>query len=89
LQEQRQAWPTCGLMQLALQYKGGIIMAVKQISVTTGGNVKKYQALTTDAVETYPTIADCGLGSTMRIIDPTIHEVVGYKEFDGTNWNKL
>ncbi|HEY5576200.1 MAG TPA: hypothetical protein VIK34_05725 [Clostridiaceae bacterium] len=64
-------------------------MAVKQIGITTGGNLKKYQALTTDASNTYPTIADCGAGSTMRIIDATLHEITSYKEFDGTTWNTL
>jgi hypothetical protein len=64
-------------------------MAIKQIGVTLAGKIKKYQAYTTDAVNTYPTAADCGPGSTMRIIDATVHEVKEYKEFDGTNWNKL
>jgi hypothetical protein len=64
-------------------------MAVKQIGITTGGNIKKYQALTTDAANTYPAATDCGAGSTMRLIDATAHEITGYKEFDGTTWNTL
>jgi hypothetical protein len=62
-------------------------MAVKQIGVTTGGNKKEYQALTTDNPNTYPT--DCGPGSTMVLIDPSTHRVTGGLYFDGTNWNTV
>lgn len=64
-------------------------MAAKQIGVTTGGNIKRYQCLTTDSTSTYPGATDCGAGSTMTVINATTHEVDGYKVFDGTNWNTL
>lgn len=62
-------------------------MAVKQISITTGGKIRRYQALTTDAAELYPSASDCGPGSTMDIIDGVNHKVVGQKVFDGSTWN--
>lgn len=61
----------------------------KQIGIATEGGIKKYQAYTTEPENTYPTIADCQPGSTMRLIDATLHEITGYKEFDGEAWNKL
>lgn len=49
--------------------------------------VKYYQFNTEELEETYPT--NCPPGSQMEIIDETLHQVVGYKEFDGTTWNTI
>lgn len=59
-------------------------MAVIQIGVTTGGNKKEYQALTTDAVATFP--KDCGAGSTLITIDPVLKKLGKGYYFDGTEW---
>lgn len=64
-------------------------MAVKQIGVTTGGNIKRYQCLTTDNASTYPGAADCGAGSTMTVINATTHTVDKFMLFDGSDWNQL
>lgn len=62
-------------------------MAIRQISITTGGNIKKFQVDTTDAENTYPT--DCGPGSMITIIDRVAKKIVGFKQFDGSQWNEI
>lgn len=64
-------------------------MAVIQVGITIGGNIKEYQALTTDLATTYPTSTDCGTGSTITLINPTSHVVTGGLYFDGTNWDTV
>lgn len=59
----------------------------KQIGITTGGDKKEFQALTTDAVATFPT--DCGPGSTLITIDPVLKKLGKGYYFDGTNWNEV
>lgn len=49
--------------------------------------VKSYQYYTDESPNDYPT--KCPEGSCMELIDKTTNEVVGYKIYDGTNWNNL
>lgn len=62
------------------------IILVKTIS-TEGKGIRKYIVETTDLESTYPT--DCEAGSSMHIIDKTAKKVVGFKEYDGTQWNEV
>lgn len=62
-------------------------MAVIPTGVIRGGNIKEYQALTTDNVNIYPT--DCGAGSTLVTVDPVTHSPVDGYRFDGTGWGKV
>lgn len=66
--------------------KGGIIMAIKQIGITVGGNIKRYIA---DEGDVLPTTDDCGPGSTVLITNPNTHILTLVKIFDGTNWNEV
>lgn len=60
-----------------------------RIGVTERGNIKQFQAYTTDSESTYPTANECGPGSTMIIIDKSQHIIAGSKYFDGTDWNTV
>jgi len=62
-------------------------MAVTQIGITVGNNMKEYQGFTTDLEASYPT--DCSAGSKMVIYDATAHVVDHYKRFDGVTWNRM
>jgi hypothetical protein len=62
-------------------------MTWQQIGLTVDGNIKQYQMSSTLALANYPT--NCGAGSLAEIIDEVTHKVVGYKSFDGTNWNTM
>ncbi len=61
-------------------------MAGKLINPQT---IKSYQYATTDDSSTYPTADDCGVGSTITLINETTHAVAGFLKFDGTAWNTL
>ena len=62
-------------------------MAIRQISVETEIDVRKYECLTSDKIEDYP--VDCLAGSTMVIKKVLGGVPVGYALFDGTKWNSI
>ena len=68
-----------------IKISGGVNMAVKQIGISVG-DIKSYQALSTDLEATYPTSEKCGEGSMMEVIDETTKTVTAYKVFNGTVW---
>ena len=62
-------------------------MAILKIGITTYGNKKEYQALSTDTISEYP--IDCGVGSTLITVDKITHTLGTSYYFDGTNWNEV
>ena len=53
----------------------------------TGQNTRTYFASTDDLTNDYPT--DCEAGSTLIVIDESLHEWDKIYSFDGTNWNLI
>ena len=60
-------------------------MAIKQISVETEIDVRKYTCLSTDELSNYPT--DCLAGSQMDIVNPVSGKIIAHALFDGIKWN--